>query len=81
MSGPWPRRSAARVVALELLVAAQAIDLRQPSRLGQGTGRAFRLVREFASFTGLGEHLPADLEPLVTAVRMGRFAQAAGSGQ
>ena len=72
---------AARVVALELLVAAQAIDLRQPSRLGQGTGRAFRLVREFASFTGLGEHLPADLEPLVTAVRMGRFAQAAGSGQ
>jgi histidine ammonia-lyase len=72
---------AARVVALELLVAAQAIDLRRPSRLGEGTGRAFRLVREFASFTGLGEHLPAELEPLVTAVRMGRFTEAAGSGQ
>jgi histidine ammonia-lyase len=72
---------AARVVALELLVAAQAIELRRPAHLGEGTGRAFRLVREFASFTGRGEHLPAELEPLVTAVRMGRFAQAAGAGQ
>jgi histidine ammonia-lyase len=72
---------AARVVAVELLVAAQAVELRQPARLGEGTGRAFRLVREFASFTGLGEHLPAELEPLVTAVRLGRFGQAAGPGQ
>jgi histidine ammonia-lyase len=72
---------AARVVAVELLVAAQAVELRQPARLGEGTGRAFRLVREFASFTGLGEHLPAELEPLVTAVRLGRFGQARRPGQ
>ena len=69
---------AARVVALELLIAAQAIDLRRLPRLGEGTGRALRLVREFAAFTGRGQAPPADLEPLVDAVRAGRFAGAAG---
>ena len=69
---------AARVVSLELFVAAQAIDLRRPSSLGEGTGRAFQLVRELAGFTARGQAPPADLEPLVDAVRAGRFAQAAG---
>jgi histidine ammonia-lyase len=67
----------ARVVSLELLIAAQAVDLRRPARLGEGTGRALRLVRELAGFTGRGQAPPADLEPLVDAVRAGRFAQAA----
>ena len=71
---------AARVVALEFLVAAQAIDLRRPARLGEGTGRALRLVRELVAFTARGEAPPADLEPLVTAVRAGRFSQAAAAG-
>jgi histidine ammonia-lyase len=71
---------AARVVSLELLVAAQAIDLRRPSRLGEGTGRALRLVRELAGFTARGQAPPADLEPLVDAVRAGRFARAALPG-
>jgi histidine ammonia-lyase len=71
---------AARVVALELLVAAQAIDLRRPARLGEGTGRAMRLVRELAGFTARGQAPPADLESLVTAVRTGRFSQAAATG-
>ncbi len=68
---------AARVISLELLVAAQAIDLRRPSRLGDGTGRAFRLVRELAGFTARGQAPPAELEPLVDAVRTGSFARAA----
>jgi histidine ammonia-lyase len=71
---------AARVVSLELLVAAQAVDLRQPVQLGQGTGRALRLVRELAGFTGRGQAPPADLEPLVDAVRAGRLARAAAAG-
>jgi histidine ammonia-lyase len=68
----------ARVVSLELLVAAQAIDVRRPSHLGEGTGRALGLVRELAGFTARGQAPPADIEPLVDAVRAGRFAQAAG---
>ena len=71
---------AARVVSLELFVAAQAIDLRRPSRLGEGTAQALRLVRELADFTARGQTPPADLEPLVDAVRAGRFARAASSG-
>ena len=70
---------AARVVALESLVAAQAIDVRRPARLGEGTGRALALVRELAGFTASGQAPPADLEPLVTAVRTGRLAQAAAA--
>ena len=72
---------AARVVALEFLVAAQAIDLRRPSRLGEGTGRALGLVRELAGFTARGQAPPEDLEPLVDAVREGRFALTALPGQ
>ena len=68
---------AARVVALELFVAAQAVDLRRPSRLGDGTGRALRLVRGLAGFTARGQTPQADLEPLVGAVRAGQFALAA----
>ena len=72
---------AARVVSLELLVAAQAIDLRQPSSLGGGTGRALQLVRELAGFTARGQAPPAQLEPLVDAVRAGRFARTALPGE
>jgi histidine ammonia-lyase len=72
---------AARVISLELLVAAQAIDLRQPVPLGEGTGRALRLVRELVGFTARGQAPPADLEPLVNAVRAGRFARAAFPGE
>jgi histidine ammonia-lyase len=71
----------ARVVALELFVAAQAVDLRRPARLGEGTGRALRLVRELAGFTARGQAPPADLEPLVDAVRAGHVARAARPGQ
>ena len=71
----------ARVVSLELLVAAQAVDLRRPARLGEGTGRALGLVRELAGFTARGQAPPPDIEPLVDAVRAGRFARAALSGQ
>jgi histidine ammonia-lyase len=66
---------ASRVISLELFVAAQAIDLRRPGRLGEGTERAHRLVRELAGFTGQGQAPAADLEPLVDAVRAGRFAR------
>jgi histidine ammonia-lyase len=61
----------ARVAAIELVVAAQAIDLRQPGELGLGTGRAYGLVRELVPFTQADGTLPADLEPLIELVSRG----------
>ncbi|MGH9304518.1 MAG: aromatic amino acid lyase, partial [Acidimicrobiales bacterium] len=62
-----------RVVAIELLVAAQAVDLRRPERLGEGTARVHAALRELLPFLGPGDVLAADIEPLVEAVRAGHF--------
>jgi len=65
---------AARVAAIELVVAAQAVDLRAHSGcgpLGLGTGRAYRMVRELVPFTQADGTLPADLEPVVELVTRG----------
>src|SRR6516225_837998 len=67
----------ARVVAIELVVAAQAIDLRAPGELGLGTGRAYRMIRELVPFTQADGTLPADLEPLVELVARGTLTSAA----
>ena len=63
-----------RVVAIEMVVAAQAVDLRETGQLGQGTRRAYRMIRELVPFTGAGETLPADLEPVVELVARGELA-------
>lgn len=65
---------AARVVAAELAVAAQAIDLRRLGALGHGTEMAQRAVRQLISTTRSGDPPPQDLEPLVEAVRVGELA-------
>jgi histidine ammonia-lyase len=72
----------ARVAAIEFVVAAQAIDLRAlgpdgTGRLGLGTGRAYRMIRELVPFTQAGGTLPADLEPLVELVTRGALTPAA----
>jgi histidine ammonia-lyase len=70
----------ARVAAIELVVAAQAIDLRRAAgksgaggdmNLGHGTGHAYRMVRELVSFIHAGDTLPHDLEPVVGLVTRG----------
>jgi histidine ammonia-lyase len=63
----------ARVVAIGLVVASQAIDLRRPAALGAGTSRAHGLVRERIGATGEGDAIPPDLEPVVELVRSGRL--------
>ncbi len=59
----------ARVVAIELMLAAQACDLRG-HRLGTGTSRLHERVRGIVPFLGEGDALP-DLEPLVQLIRRG----------
>ena len=61
----------ARVVAIELMFAAQACDLRG-ARLGTGTARLREAVRRFVPFLAEGSALP-DLEPLVEEIRSGRI--------
>ncbi len=58
-----------RIVAIELVVAAQAVELRAPRKLGVGTQRAFQLVRERVPFTAEGMTVPSDLEPVRELVR------------
>lgn len=65
-----------RVVAIELMVAAQALDLRPLGQQGSGTRDAYEKVRRLVPFTGPGEAPPDDLEPLVEAVRRGEVAAA-----
>ena len=60
-----------RIVAIELVVAAQAVDLRGPPSLGVGTLRVFEHVRKRVPFTGEGTTLPSDLEPVRELVRSG----------
>ena len=61
-----------QAAAIELVVAARAIDLRAlNSELGLGTGRAYQMVRELVPFTQADGTLPADLEPLVELVSRG----------
>jgi histidine ammonia-lyase len=62
-----------RLVAVELVVAAQAIDLRRRPQLGVGTGAAYGLVRRLVPATGRGEPPPQDLEPVRQLVRSGRI--------
>jgi len=65
-----------RLVAIELTVSAQAIDLRGRPQLGAGTGPAYEQVRRLVPATGEHEPPPQDLEPLRELVRSGVLARA-----
>ena len=64
----------ARLGAIELLVSAQAIDLRGRPRLGAGTAVAYRCARELVPALGRDDPPPPDLEPLRELVAGGRLA-------
>lgn len=63
-----------RLVAIEFVVAAQAVDLRGAEPLGAGTGPAYERVRELVPRTAAGEPPPQDLEPVAELVRSGALA-------
>ena len=66
------------IVAIELAVAAQAVQLRG-LRQGQGTGRAFATIRRVVPYLESGDHVP-DVTALAEAVGSGAFGQEALSG-
>ncbi len=59
------------VVATELVVAAQAVELRGPAQLGRGTQAIVASVRERYPFLRDGDLATNDLEPVVELVRSG----------
>ena len=63
----------ARLVAVELTVAAQAVELRGLAPQGRGTRHATELVRRHVPSLTTASTVP-DVEPLVAAVRAGAFA-------
>lgn len=68
------------IVAIELCMGSQGVDLRPGRRPGAGAARARDLVREVVAMLGEGEPAPQDLEPLIDRVRDGVFA-AIASGE
>jgi histidine ammonia-lyase len=64
-----------RLIALELIIAAQAVDLRGgPERLGGGSSRAYAVVREYAGSLTDETEWNADVEGLTTLVGEGQLA-------
>lgn len=60
-----------RVVAIELVAAAQAAEIRGVSPLGRGTGALFGRLRERVPFFQTAADFPVDLDPVVALVRAG----------
>jgi histidine ammonia-lyase len=63
------------LVAIELVVAARAVDLREGSRLGAGTAEAHRMVRDRIPARSGDVSVPPDLEPLADLVRSGALGR------
>ena len=57
-----------RLIAIELLAAAQAVELRTGHRCGHGTSRTFQLVREYAEFVPHDRPMGADVDRLASAM-------------
>jgi histidine ammonia-lyase len=57
------------VVAIELVIAAQAVDLRRPARLGTGSAAAHARVRELVPFLAEGDTVLPDLAPVRELIR------------
>ncbi|HKT37150.1 MAG TPA: histidine ammonia-lyase [Ktedonobacterales bacterium] len=66
------------IIAIELLTAAQAIDLRPdgPARLGHATRAAYEVVREQVAFLDHDRETTPDIETLATVIRSERILRA-----
>jgi histidine ammonia-lyase len=67
-------RRLARLAAIELVVAAQAIDLRGGLKLGRGTAKAFAVVRRHVPMLDEDRPTGPDFERLAAAILAGEFA-------
>jgi histidine ammonia-lyase len=68
-------RNTERVLAIELLCAAQALEFRRPLRAGRGVERAHRALRETVGELSADRALSPDIEAVAARVREGHFAE------
>ena len=68
-----------RVLAIELLTAARALDLRAPLRPGRATGAVVRALRTSVAGPGPDRHLSPEIEAAVRFVTSGAAVAAANS--
>jgi histidine ammonia-lyase len=68
-----------RVLAIELLTAARALELRQPLRPGPATGAVVAGLRERVPGPGVDRYLAPEIEAAVDFVRSGAAVRAAES--
>ena len=61
------------LIAIELVVSAQAVDLRGARPLGRGTRAAYERLREALPEMKAGDAPPVDVDPVRTLVRAGAF--------
>ncbi|TDD63693.1 histidine ammonia-lyase, partial [Jiangella aurantiaca] len=67
----------ARVLAVELLTAARALDLRAPLDPAAGTGTVRDLIREHVAGPGPDRHLAPEIDAVLGLVRSGAITRAA----
>ena len=75
-------RNVERVVAIELICAAQALDLLNENRKmvgGQGTRAAYRVIREHIPYLDKDRELYVDIEAMVAILRSGELVRAVES--
>jgi histidine ammonia-lyase len=65
-----------RVLAIELLTAGRALDLRAPLQPASGTGAALAALRTVVAGPGPDRHLAPEIEAAVGLVRSGRLLEA-----
>ncbi len=66
----------AKVIGIELLAAAQAVDFRGADKLGEGTGAAYRLLRKEVGFMEKDEVLYPLIDRAITLVADGSLVSA-----
>jgi histidine ammonia-lyase len=69
-------RNVERIVAIELLCAAQGVEFRGPEKLGQGTGVAYPLIRGRVPTLREDRVMSKDIEVVTELIRSGELVEA-----
>ena len=85
MGAAWKARrvvaNVQRILAIELMCAAQGLDYRAPLKPGRGALRAHQLVRSMIKPLEADRILTPDIEKLAEAVARGKFAEGIGEAR